>query len=166
MQISAGVEWAAHACALLAALPENRVLPADAIAAFHEVPPAYMAKQLQALSRAGITLTRRGAAGGYRLKHAPVAISLLDIHEAVEGRQPAFRCQEIRQNGPCANPAEACRTPCAIAAAFLAAETAFRQSLKQVSLADILIGVIGNYRHEDRDKLAAWIDERALPARR
>ena len=61
MKINSGVEWAAHACALLATLPPGWSLSAQALAAYHEVPPAYMAKQLQALSKAGIVKSNRGA---------------------------------------------------------------------------------------------------------
>ena len=45
MRIGEGVEWAAHACVLLSALPEGTGLPAAAIAAYHDVPPAYLAKE-------------------------------------------------------------------------------------------------------------------------
>ena len=52
MKMSEGVEWTAHACALLAALPPGMGLPAAALAEFHYLAPAYMAKHMQALARA------------------------------------------------------------------------------------------------------------------
>ena len=55
MKMSEGVEWTAHACVLLAALPPGVGLPANALAEFHELAPAYMAKHMQALARAGVT---------------------------------------------------------------------------------------------------------------
>ena len=120
MQISKGVEWACHAAALMSALPEDKALKADALARYHGVPAAYMAKQLQALSKAGIVSSSRGKHGGYRLAKPPAAITLWDITAAIEGSKPAFRCAEIRQNGPCAARKESCNTPCAIAASFMA----------------------------------------------
>ena len=67
MRLSDGVEWALHCCTLLALLPPDRPLPASRLAEFHEVPPAYLAKHLQALSRAGIIESMPGRHGGYRL---------------------------------------------------------------------------------------------------
>ena len=157
MQISKGVEWAAHAAALMAALPEGRALKADALARYHEVPAAYMAKQLQALSKAGIVTSTRGARGGYRLAKMPANISLLDILTAIEGTTPAFRCTEIRQNGPCPARKENCKSPCIIAKSFHTAEHAFRDSLKNVTLVDIGMDVLTTKSHEDMAHTMAWV---------
>jgi Rrf2 family protein len=88
MKIASGVEWAAHACALLAMLPKGASLSAEALANYHDVPPAYMAKQMQALRRAGLIVSQRGAVGGYRLAATPNDINLWDITEAIEGSAP------------------------------------------------------------------------------
>ena len=50
MRLSEGVEWAVHCCTMLAALPEDRVLGPGDLAAFLEVPKAYIANHLQAWS--------------------------------------------------------------------------------------------------------------------
>ena len=164
MRIAKGVEWAAHACAMLAALPPGWALSAEALAAYHEVPAAYMAKQMQLLRRAGLVTSARGGAGGYALARTPGEIDMLAIFDAIEGRQKAFRCMEIRQNGPCANRPEDCRKPCQIAAAFYAAEGAFRNSLRGVSLGSILVELSGQKRPEDMAVIADWIDENAARA--
>ena len=129
MKMSEGVEWTAHACALLAALPPGLGLPANALAEFHSLAPAYMAKHMQALARAGVVESLRGAAGGYRLARPSADISLWDIVEAIEGEEPAFRCSEIRQQGPCVTPNSDFRRPCEIHAAFGKAEMAWRTHL-------------------------------------
>ena len=162
MQISKGVEWACHAAALMSALPEGKALKADALARYHGVPAAYMAKQLQALSKAGIVSSSRGKKGGYRLAKAPAAINLWDITSAVEGSKPAFRCAEIRQNGPCAARKESCKTPCAIAASFMAAENAFRESLKSVSLMEIGLGVTQIKTPEEMMGMMDWVMTEAV----
>ena len=92
MQISRGVEWAAHAASLLATLPEGMGLRAEALAQYHGVPQAYMAKQMQALSKAGLVHTSRGRQGGYRLAKPAEEITLWDIMAAIEGKSPAFTC--------------------------------------------------------------------------
>ncbi|WP_422342699.1 RrF2 family transcriptional regulator [Parasphingorhabdus sp.] len=163
MQISKGVEWAAHAAALLNGLPPGRGLKAEALARYHGVPAAYMAKQLQALSKAGITQTSRGAHGGYRLAKPADEISLWDITAAVDGKGPAFRCTEIRQNGPCGLKRSDCKRPCQIAAAFAAAEKAFRESLAAISLADLAGQVVNDSEPDHLFAIMNWLNAEAEP---
>lgn len=164
MRLSQGVEWAVHGCTLLAPLPPGGALSLAALAEFHGVGRTYMAKQMQLLSRAGIVLTRKGAKGGYALAKPADAISLYDIVRAIEGPGPSFSCTEIRQQGPCGKPAADCRVPCDIAAAFHAAETAWRQSLSQVTIANMAASAV---RTSSPDQIAAvigWLqDKTATP---
>mgnify|MGYP001362501721 FL=1 len=118
MRINKGVEWAVHACVLLAPLPHSRGLSLAALAEYHGLPVAYMAKQMQALSRSGIVRTFKGKTGGYALARAPSEINLWDIARAIDGPTPMFRCTEIRQAGPCANSPDECKSACPIAAGF------------------------------------------------
>ncbi|WP_217908040.1 RrF2 family transcriptional regulator [Parasphingorhabdus flavimaris] len=163
MQISKGVEWAAHAAVMMIALPEGRGLKAEALARYHDVPTAYMAKQLQALSKAGIAQSSRGAHGGYRLAKPATGISLWDITAAIEGHAPAFRCTEIRQNGPCGLKRKDCRNPCQIASAFAVAERAFRDSLKTVTLVDLAAQVLQNARPEQLSDVGNWLESETMP---
>lgn len=156
MKMSDGVEWACHACAVLAGLPAGVGLSAAHLAEFHEVPPAYMAKQMQALARSGIVVSTRGAGGGYRIARPADEITLWDIAAAIEGDEPAFRCTEIRQQGPCPATHAECRRPCQIAAAFARAETAWRAELKTISVADLIAEIASGHTPARRAALAAW----------
>jgi len=161
MKIGKGVEWAAHACAVLALLPPGAALSREALAEFLGVPPPYLAKQLQALSRAGLVATQRGASGGYRLARNVEAISLWDVTAAVEGTAPSFRCTEIRRNGPCgASPAE-CPSPCDIAAAFQNAEAMFRETLAAVPLTQVVAGATAVATDKRKKEISVWIDRYA-----
>jgi len=137
MKLGDGVEQAIHSVAMLAGLSDGGVLAAAALAEFHGVSTSYLLKHLQALSGAGILHTVPGPKGGYRLARSTGDISLLDIVIAVEGPQPAFRCNEIRQRGPNPLPGKP-KGPCGIASAMLGAERAYRAELKAVSIADVL----------------------------
>ena len=53
------------------------------------------------------------------------------------GPQPAFRCAEIRQRGPSPVANHFFKTPCAVNAAMLKAEKAYRAELKKVTVADL-----------------------------
>jgi Rrf2 family protein len=156
MKMGEGVEWSCHACAVLAGLPQGVALRASALAAFHELPVAYMAKHLQALSRAGIVRSARGVRGGYRLARPANEISLWDIRQAIEGVSPDFLCREIRRNGPCSQFGASSR-PCAVAAAFWAAERAYEQSLQVVTVAHIAHGVAKLYGPKGTARFLAWI---------
>jgi Rrf2 family protein len=158
MRISDGVEWAVHLCGVLAAAPAGRGVSGAKLAEFHDLPPAYLAKHLQALSRAGILKADRGVKGGYRLARAPAKVSLLDIVLAIEGVQPAFRCTEIRQRGPCPTPPSACRKACPIARAFHAAEAAWRQALAGVTVADMNAAAVAEAFDDKRIReFRAWL---------
>lgn len=158
MRISDGVEWAVHLCGVLAAVPEGHGVPSAKLAEFHELPPAYLAKHLQALARAGIVVADRGMKGGYRLGRPAAKISLLDIVLAIEGTQPAFRCTEIRRRGPCPAPASACRTACPIARAFLDAEAAWRKALASVTVAEMnRVAAAESFDDKRRREFQAWL---------
>jgi Rrf2 family protein len=137
MKLSDGVEQAIHSVTMLAHLTPDGVLSAAALAEFHGVSASYLLKHLQALSGAGILETVPGPRGGYRLAKPASEISLLDIVLAVEGPQPAFRCNEIRQRGPNPLPGKPTK-PCNIASAMLRAERAYRAELAATSIAHIL----------------------------
>jgi Rrf2 family protein len=161
MRIGEGVEWALHCCALLAVLPPQRTMPAARLAEFHGVPPAYLAKHLQALSRAGIVESVPGPKGGYRLARPATEISTLDVVEAVEGDDNAFRCTEIRQQGPCAGPPERYTKTCGIAATMAAAEAAWRSVLRTRTLAEIVDAVVAETPREAAVEVGVWL-ERAI----
>jgi Iron-dependent Transcriptional regulator len=98
----------------------------------------------------GSPLAGHGAGtGGYCLARSPSEISLWDITSAIEGSETAFRCTEIRQNGPCVLARKDCKSLCPIAASCAQAERAYRDALKSVSLADIVaaVGTGGNSDH-------------------
>jgi Rrf2 family protein len=161
MRMSQGVEWAAHACAVLAPLGPGHGLSLAALAEFHGVPPAYMAKQMQALSKAGIVRASRGKTGGYALARPASEISLWHIARAIEGPEPAFRCSEIRQRGPCALRKADCRAPCQIAAAFAAAEHAWRAALEGVTIADLTVRVSAEAPMDHIAAIARWLGANA-----
>ena len=138
MQLSEGVEWAVHTCTVLALVPEGQVLPASKLAEYHELPPAYLAKHLQALAGAGIVQAVAGRRGGYRLARPAGEVSVLSIVQAIEGQAPAFRCTEIRHRGPAAVEADRYTRTCAIARLMWAAEAAWRETLASTSVLDLL----------------------------
>jgi Rrf2 family protein len=159
MRIGEGVEWALHCATVLAIVPPETTLPAARLSEFHGVPAAYLAKTLQALSRAGIVESLPGRNGGYRLARPAAEITLLDVVQAVEGDETAFRCSEIRQRGPAAIAAEHYARPCSIAAAMWRAERAWRAELAATTVADMLRELGRVINPESAVKAAQWMQE-------
>jgi Rrf2 family protein len=161
MRLSDGVEWGVHVCTLLAALPAGTALPAGKLAEYHGVPAAYLAKHLQALAAAGVLETVKGARGGYRLARLPADISALEVVEALDGDESAFRCTEIRRRGPLAMPAREYTKSCGINAAFDRADAAWRKVLAETTVADLFVGILQDVPSATLEKGARWLQESA-----
>jgi Rrf2 family protein len=139
MKLSNGVEWSLHSCVTLS--QSSGAVSAQRLAELHQIPPAYLAKHLQALSRANIVSSVHGQIGGYRLARPPEAISLLDVVDAIDGGEALYRCMEIRQRGPLGLAPESCARPCAVARAMRTAEDAWRNALSSTSVADLAVAI-------------------------
>ena len=159
MKLSEGVEWGAHCAVLLSILPPGTALPTGKLAEYHEVPVAYLAKHLQAMSRAGILEATQGPRGGYRLARPATEVTLLEIVEAIDGARPPFRCTEIRARGPAAAPAREYRTMCGIHRAMVEADDLWRAHLRTVTVADLLMGAAKDSPPKAVDKFAHWLQE-------
>jgi Rrf2 family protein len=137
MRMSHGVEWALHTCLNLSWVDTDEAVTTAGLAAFYELPVAYLNKQLQALVRAGILSSTSGPRGGFRLARSPERITVLDVVNAIEGEQEAFRCDGILRLGPGGRSDVDYREVCAIARVMRGAEAAWRAALAAVTLADL-----------------------------
>lgn len=153
--MSAGVEWAIHCCVVLS--QADGPVPAQRLAEFHGISRTYLAKHLQHLSRAGLVSSTEGRVGGYALTRPAEEITVLDVVLAIEGREPAFRCTEIRQNGPLPASPQACRKACGVARAMHLAEEAWRDSLRGVTVADLAGTVTQDTGPETFVRVREWL---------
>ncbi|MET3577786.1 Rrf2 family protein [Mesorhizobium robiniae] len=138
MKLGEGVEAAIHCAAMLAGVEGEATLSGAAMAEAFGLSPSYLLKHLNMLTAARVLESVPGPAGGYRLARPAERITLLDIVLAVEGKEPAFRCGEIRQRGPAKLDASAYVKPCGINVAMLKAERAYRAALAEAKLSDIV----------------------------
>ena len=158
--IPSGTEWALHACVLLSYAPGDGHLPAAKVAEFYDLPAAYLAKHLQALTRAGIVESTPGRAGGFRLARPAEEITVLQIVDAVAA-PPLFECREIRRRGPVAAPSEAYVRRCGIAGVMARAERAWRAELAVTTLADLRQGMVDSTPVEVRGRAGDWLQAAA-----
>lgn len=159
MKMGQGVEWAIHCCSLLAALPPDCALRLEKIAEYYELPVPYLRKHFQALSRAGLVATTSGPRGGYRLARAAAEISLLQIYQALEGNEPAFRCNEIRKQGATACSQKLYPVACNIATSMWRAEAAWKAELEKVSIADVVSEAQRQIPQARIDASQKWFEE-------
>ncbi len=164
MKLSEGVEWGLHCVSVLAALPPGATLPTRSLAEYHGLSETYLSKHLQALSNARIIESVPGPRGGYRLVRPPEEITLLEVVEAIDGREPLVRCTEIRQRGPLAREPEAYRLPCGIHVAMARAEKAWREALRAQTIADINAQYQRDVDLTQQRRSERWIAERMRAA--
>lgn len=152
MKLSEGIEWSLHCVLLLAEIPAGVPLPRRVLAEHYGLPEAYLAKHLQALTRAGLLHATPGPSGGFRLARPADEITVLDVLDAIEGPTSPFICQEIRQQGTGAARPEECTRPCAIASVMLRAHVAWRESLRATTLDQLVERVPETLRKRNRTK--------------
>ncbi len=135
MRMGKGVEAALHCCLVMHWL-DGAPVTSSRLAEFFGLPPAYLQKTLRSLVSDGIVEAVRGQAGGFTLARPASSITLMDVVAAVEGREPAFRCEEIRLDGR--SGAIGSRSgQCAIARAMSRAELSYRSALAEQTIGDL-----------------------------
>lgn len=154
MKLPVSTEWVLHCATTLAQLEPGATASAAQLAEYFDVPAPYLAKQLQALVRAGVLAATTGPRGGFRLGRPATEITLLQIVEAVDGASSPYECREIRRRGRGALPPEDCQDTCILAKKMADAHDAWRSSLADESLADILAALPASALARTRSRLA------------
>ncbi|SMB27631.1 conserved protein of unknown function [Sterolibacterium denitrificans] len=85
MILSRTSQYAIQALIYMATQPENVPVLNRTIAEYLSVPPAYLAKIMQSLSRGGILYSFRGKQGGFCLREGAEKTDLMKILTLVEG---------------------------------------------------------------------------------
>jgi Rrf2 family protein len=127
-----------HCATTLGQLDAGSTASAAQLAQYFDLPTASLAKQLQALVKAGVLAATTGPRGGFRLARPASDITLLQIVEAVGGASSPYECREIRRQGRGALPSEDCQSPCILAEKMTEAHEAWRHSLAATSLAEVI----------------------------
>lgn len=92
MRLTREGDYAVRVMIDLAAHVGDRPVPRASIQVRQDVPPAYLAKIVQTLARAGLVRTQPGARGGVSLTVSPETITVRRVIEAVEGPIALNRC--------------------------------------------------------------------------
>jgi Rrf2 family protein len=100
IHLSRETDYSLLAMTYIAAQPEGRLAYRREIAAHYDIPPEFLAKVLQKLSRRGLVRSYKGMNGGYVLGRRPDRITLAEVIEAVDGPISLVGCQG--DDGSCA----------------------------------------------------------------
>ncbi len=122
--------YALHALLLLA---EEPGLSAREVAEKLQAPPAFMAKVLSRLAKAGLVEGQVGRKGGVRLKRPIEEISLLQVMEALAGPVTLDPCLTLRH---C--PTERRQGTCHLRPALFKTNLQIRKALEDLQLKDLL----------------------------
>jgi Rrf2 family protein len=122
--------YALHALLLLA---EEPGLSAAEIAAKLKAPPAFMAKVLSKLAKAGLVESRVGRTGGVWLRVPPEEITLLEVMESLSGPVAVDLCATLK----CC-PTEERQGFCHLKPHLARLNREIRQALASLTLKDLL----------------------------
>jgi len=115
----------------LATDPERARSNAKDLAVEAHLPAPMVSKVLKTLTRRGLLVSQRGAAGGYLLARPPAEISVADIIEALDGPLALAQCCEVEP--------ESCdhRPVCPVTGHWHRINTAIHEALSGIKLADM-----------------------------
>lgn len=85
MRVSAKSDYALRALIEIAAQGEGTAISAEEIGRRQEIPHGFLQAILADLRRAGIVMSQRGQAGGWRMARTPDAVTVADVIRAIDG---------------------------------------------------------------------------------
>jgi len=92
LQLTRGAEYAIRAMSYLARFPEGHVASLHEIGEAQDIPESFLAKILQSLVRGGLTVSQRGAHGGFALARPASEITMAQVIEAIDGPITVNQC--------------------------------------------------------------------------
>ena len=105
MHLTRESEYALRGLAFLASCPPGSIVSLGDIAEAQALPPTFLAKIFQKLTRHGLVSAQRGRGRGYLLTEPAASITLRQIFEAVEGPRLHQQCLvwsgDCRDERPC-----------------------------------------------------------------
>ena len=136
MKISVRGEYALRALIVLGLdyLEDDSVVRIQEVSKRQNIPKRFLEQILNDLKSGGIVESKRGVAGGYRLKRPPDHISLAEVIRHIEGPLAPVSCVSERFYEKCSCPDE---SRCAIRSVMKEARDAIVRIMEHTTLADL-----------------------------
>jgi Rrf2 family cysteine metabolism transcriptional repressor len=132
MRFSAKAEYGVKAILELATQPGQGPVQVRSIAKNQGLPVRFLEQVMNALKKAGLVESVRGAQGGYLLNRSPKEISLGDVLEAIDGQMAETRCISDRKKPRCEDAGN-----CAVQDVWAEVKHSFTGILDSITLQDI-----------------------------
>ncbi len=85
MRVSAKSDYALRALIELAGRSDGAAVSAEELGRLQDIPHGFLQAILADLRRAGVVMSQRGQAGGWRMGRAAASVSVADVIRAVDG---------------------------------------------------------------------------------
>lgn len=132
MRLTRECDYAFVVLVFLSEQERTRTVSCDEIAGLLRIPPDFLAKILQKLSRAGLVGSKQGPHGGYSLARSPSEITFTDVFRAIDDPVRLVECAEL----------ERCRCPrlsiCDIVETMQALHQKVLAGFDKVTVADLI----------------------------
>ena len=136
MKLSVRGEYALRAMQVLARdyQEDDSVVRIQEISDKQNIPKRFLEQILNDLKSAGIVMSKRGVAGGYRLKRSPDQITLAEIIRHIEGPLAPVSCVSEKYYEKCSCPDE---SRCAIRSVMKEVRDAVVRVAERVTIAEL-----------------------------
>ena len=134
MKLTVRGEYALRALVVLGLNHSEAVVPIQTISKLQNIPKRFLEQILNDLKSAGILESRRGVAGGYRLKMPPDRITLAEVIRHIEGPLAPVSCVSQRFYEKCSCPDE---EKCGIRSVMKEVRDAIVRILEEVTVAQL-----------------------------
>jgi Rrf2 family protein len=134
MKLSLRGEYALRALIVLGVSYHEPVVRIQTISKLQNIPKRFLEQILNELKSAGIVESRRGVAGGYRLRLPPDKITLAEVIRYIEGPLAPVSCVSERYYERCSCPDE---NNCGIRSVMKEVRDAIVKILESVTLAQV-----------------------------
>lgn len=134
MKLSVRGEYALRALVVLGLNYGEAVVPIQTISKLQNIPKRFLEQILNDLKSSGLLESRRGMAGGYRLRLPPERITLAEVIRFIEGPLAPVSCVSERYYEKCSCPDE---EKCAIRSVMKEVRAAIVTILEDVTVAQL-----------------------------
>jgi Rrf2 family transcriptional regulator, cysteine metabolism repressor len=134
MKLSLRGEYALRALIVLGLSYDEPVVRIQTISKLQNIPKRFLEQILNELKSAGLVESRRGVAGGYRLRLPPDKITLAEVIRYIEGPLAPVSCVSERYYERCSCPDE---NNCGIRSVMKEVRDAIVKILESVTLAQL-----------------------------
>jgi Rrf2 family protein len=134
MKLSLRGEYALRALVVLGMQEGKSVMKISEIAGRQNIPQRFLEQILNEMRGLGWLESKRGIAGGYRLRVSADLITVADIIRAIEGPLSPVSCVSRRSYAKCSCPDE---SACGIRSVMQQVHTAISSVLERVTLAEL-----------------------------